>query len=299
MSENGTEPKAVSVGILKGGVGKSTISVNLSDRLARPGGDNDVLFVDLDPNGHATKGLGFEEHYSDDDSLHLGNALPLERYDDGSVRDVVRPTGFGFDILPSHKEMENVQTYIQELIGPRTRIKGDVVDPLLGDEYDYIVTDAGAYEGVLPDSALVATGNILLPITPAEEAIQGLGQTIERQIKPLKQEIGLDIMAIVPNRLSKRIDHHNNDRYLIEALNRQPSLARNLPGFARIDEEEFERIDSGELRPLPKPGIRDRDAFSQAYRERKPLAAYDPDNDQIERLDELARIVENGGVSYE
>ena len=129
------EPRAVSVSILKGGVGKSTIAINLSDRLAAK--DNDVLFIDLDPNGHASVGLGFKDVYQDGDDI--GDVI----LDDGnaSPQDVIHKSGFGFDILPSTSRLETVENLLRSASFPDVRVRQQVVDPLLGDEYDYIVTD--------------------------------------------------------------------------------------------------------------------------------------------------------------
>lgn len=283
-----SSPRAVSVSLLKGGVGKSTIAINLSERLAAK--DHNVLFIDLDPNGHASVGLGFKDVYQEGDDI--GDVI----LDDGDAdpSDVILETGFGFDILPSTKRLETVENMLRSSSFPDVRVRQNIVEPLLGDEYDYIVTDSPAYRGKLADNALVATQNLMVPLTPGSESLAGFERTAERQLSPLREQIGLDILAIVPNRLSNRIDQRNDDRELVQSLNED--FTQYVPEFARITEDEFEQIDNGQMRPLPKPGIRERNAVSKSFSERKPLAHYDPDNDQIDHFNTLAEIVINGGT---
>lgn len=282
------QPRAVSVSILKGGVGKSTIAVNLTDRLAAKG--HNALFIDLDPNGHASVGLGFKDVYQDGDDI--GDVI----LDEGELEpeDVIHETGFGFDVLPSSNRLETVENLLRSSSFPDVRVRQKIIEPLLGEDYDYIVTDSPAYRGKLSDNALVATQNLMVPLTSGGEALAGFERMIERQVKPLREQIGLDILAIIPNRVSNRIDQHTDDRELIEALNRD--FPSKVPGFAQITEKEFEDIDNGEKNPLPKPGIRERNAVSKSFNEKMPLAHYDPDNDQVENFDILADIVINGGT---
>lgn len=286
------EPRAVSVSILKGGVGKSTISVNLADRLAARG--HDVLFIDLDPNGHASYGLGFESAYKGD--LSIGDIL-LNGNEGVTFGDVIYPTDFGFDVLPSSGSLEMVESKLKNVSFGDVRLRQRLVDPLLGEEYEYIVIDSPAYRGKLSDNGLVATQNMILPLTPERESLAGFKRTMERQIKPIREQIGLNILAITPNRLGSRIDQQTMDRKLVEDLNR--NFPEHVPEYARISPEEFERIDDGEMVPLPKPGIRNRAAVSEAFSDGKPLGQYQPNNDQVECFDELARIVEVGGTNHE
>jgi len=281
---DGPQPRAVSVSILKGGVGKSTIAINLADRLSTRG--RSVLFVDLDPNGHASHGLGFEDAYRGEYSI--GDVL-LDG--EGDFDDVIHPTDHGFDVLPSSDDLETVESELKNVSFGDVRLRQRLVEPLLGDRYHYVVIDSPAYRGKLSDNGLVASQNLILPLTPQRESLAGFERTLERQIKPISEQIGLNILAITPNRLSGRIDQQTLDRELVEDLNM--SFPEHVPEYARITEKEFEKIDTGELRP-PKPGIRERTAVSKAFSEGKPLAAYDPDNDQIECFEELARMVEVG-----
>lgn len=281
------EPRAVSVSILKGGVGKSTIAVNLVDRLAAQG--NDVLFIDLDPNGHASIGLGFKKEYQS--GADIGDVL-LDNTN-ATPSDIIYSTEFGFDVLPSSNDLEMVEDQLRSASFADIRLRQNIVEPLLGDTYDYIITDSPAYRGKLSDNALIATQNLLLPLTPGHEALAGFERTMERQIAPIRQQIGLDILALVPNRLSQAIHIQTDDRILLEQLNRE--FPEYVPQFARITEEQFAELDDGESLGF-KPGIRDRNAFTKAFGEGKPLAHYAPECDQIDCLDELARVIESGGV---
>lgn len=282
-----TDPRAVSISMLKGGVGKSTIAVNLARQLAAH--DHNVLLIDLDPNGHASVGLGFGEQYHDTNE-DIGDVF-FEEADPGSV---IYDTGYEFDILPSSEELEQVEREIVvgDVFQPSALLKREVITPLLGEEYDYIVTDSPAYRSRLTDNALVATTNLMLPLAPGNEAMSGLERTIERQLAPLRKHLDVDVLALVPNMLSSRIDQQTQDRQLLERLNSHDNLQGRIPNFARIT--DWDAVDAGENELVP--GIRDRTSITKAYGEQKPLLDYDPDCDQLACFEELAHIVEAGGV---
>ncbi|USZ72400.1 ParA family protein [Natronosalvus halobius] len=280
--------RAVSVVILKGGVGKSTISMNLARQLTERGR---VLFADLDPNGHATNGLGFGDAYRDE--LTLGDVI-LDK-GDATAGDLIVETSFGFDLLPSSNTLEDVEKDLAGALQGSARVKTKIVDPLLGERYDYIVFDCPAYPGMLNNNALVATQNVIIPLEPGSSSIGGYKRTMDRLIKPAREYIDIEVLALVPNKLRERIDQRTEDRELLENLNTAEATQGKIPNFARITPAEFDAIDDGEMQP-PKPGVRYSAALSKSLKAHQPLLDYDPENSQVENFEELASIVANGGV---
>jgi chromosome partitioning protein len=96
----------VSVALQKGGVGKTTVAINLADRLAARG--RDVLLVDLDQQGNATEGVGLDGAYEDEP--HLGHVLDTDN--DATLADVVRQAS-GFHVVPAHADLDEVADQIR------------------------------------------------------------------------------------------------------------------------------------------------------------------------------------------
>lgn len=268
--------RAACVSLQKGGVGKTTIAINLAERLAAR--DNEVLLIDLDQQGNATEGIGLDEYYKADQ--HLGHVLTE---DDGPDPEAVIHSAHNFDAIPAHEDYDDLEDKVRNSTFGMLWLRRKVVNPLLGDEYDYIIIDAPPNLGPLSDAAMIATGNVIVPLLMSEPSVSGFERMVEQQIKPIQNEVDLGILAIVPNGLSG----NNEEKRIIADLEESP-FGKHLPQFGRST--HFGQSDS------PGPGIRDRIAFSRAWREGVPLADYDPESDMLERLDELAQIVERGEV---
>lgn len=272
------------VSLLKGGVGKSTIALNIADRLATRG--HETVLIDLDKDGHMTTQLGYEDVY--DREANLGDAL----IDGEDPRKLLIETDFGVHLLPSSNELENVETRLKDERFADVKLRRNVVEPLINNGYDYVMIDAAGGRGKLSDNALIAVQRVIIPLIPRAGSINGLNKMIGRQISPIRENIGLDILAITPNIIRETMGQHNEHRTLVENLNRE--FGSFVPEYARIDPDIFNALDdpSRSLNTIPKPGIRERTAISQAFKQGMPVSEFDEDCDQIENFDHLADLVE-------
>ncbi|MFB6220057.1 MAG: ParA family protein [Halolamina sp.] len=264
--------RAVSVSLQKGGVGKTTIAINLADALAADG--EDVLLVDLDQQGNATEGVGLKAEY-EADSPHIGDVLTDD--DEVAVTEIIVARD-RFDMIPAHVDLDEIADRIRNSTFGMLWVRRRIVEPLLDDEYDYVVIDSPPSLGPLSDAALIGAGHAIVPLLMSEPSVSGFERMWDQQILPIRNEVDLELLAIVPNDLSG----NNEERRIIEDLENSP-FDEYLPAFARSD--HFDDPDS------PGPGIRHRIAFSRAWREGQTLREYDPDNDMLDRLDQLADIV--------
>jgi len=283
--------QAVTINILKGGEGKSSLALNIADRLSVRG--YDVLFVDLDPNGHITRGLEFDEVYNDP-THDLANTVIHEHT---PPEEWTYETDWEWDFLPASQKHGALERSLQNS-ADLTLLRDNLIQPFFdGGAYDYIITDGGGEYSMIGRSTYVATGQTMLPVTPGVESMSGLRQTFKRIINPIQEKINLDVLAVIPNRISNRIDYQYADRELLEKLNRSEKFSERVPNFARITPEQWDRIDNGEVDELPKPGVRESSAFHRAYQAGKPVGRHDPDAAVLDQIDELADIVEYGGIN--
>lgn len=291
-----SEPRAVAVNLLKGGSGKTTTAINLGRELAHR--NQQALVVDLDDNGHMTLNLGYEDLYEssdDDETPEQNNHAKKVIVDGDDPRDHIVPIAGGLDLFPAHENLESVQSALKEATMGTTRLKKNIIDPLLGDDYDYIVVDCPANRGKLNDNAMYATGNIILPLRPENGYESGLTNTMNRLVKEAREHFELNILAVVPTDLRARIDYETRDRSLLEALNGLGNADTIVPNFARLTPDDWAAIDAGEY-DGPLPGIRHRGAIDKAHDVGKPLRDHNADCDQLAYYAELAAIVEAGEV---
>lgn len=281
------QPRAVAVNVLKGGFGKSTTAINLARELAERNGN--TLLIDLDDNGHTTFNMGYRNRYEGDNHIH--NIL----INGADPPDAIVPVTDSLDLLPSHEALEEVETNLQSAMASSQRLHRHVVKPLLGDTYQYIVIDTPANRGKLNDNALFAAKNLIVPLRPESGWESGITQTNKRLIQEARQYFDLELLALMPTGLSERLDHETRDRNLLYAINSRDELAPYVPNFARLTRDDWKAIDNGGYTG-PLPGIRYRASIDKAHRARQTLRDYDPDCDQLACYDELAQIVEYGGV---
>ncbi|EMA43582.1 MULTISPECIES: ParA family protein [Halococcus] len=277
--ENG-ESRAIAIANNKGGVGKTSISINLADRLAKRG--HDVLVIDTDPSGNLTEGVGLKDAFQN--GTHFGQFLDDDEDEDVGFSDIIVPgeeTGLPFDVMPSHEDLAHYQTRIDSKRMSMTWMDEQIVQPLLEQVYDFIVIDTEASpDSLWMDSAIYAAGNVIVPLDDGGESVSGFEMLRDRQIDPIRKHRDVDILALVPNETS----NNNELRELIEILEEQ--YPEYTPSFARI-----ERFDDS-----VGPGIRDRIQIKRAWKDGIPLSEYEPDHEMIERFDVLADIAERGGV---
>lgn len=269
---------AVSVALQKGGVGKTTIAINLAERLAARG--NKTLLIDLDQQGNATEGVGLADVYDAD--THLGHVL--DDSDETGIDDIVRPAAgdTDLDVLPGHKDLDTVEDTIRNTRFAELWVQRRIVDPLLENGYDKIVVDSPPDLGPLSDASLIGTQNVIVPMKMSEPSVSGFERMFTQQILPIRQELDVNIAAIVPNHLSG----DNEEKRIIGDLE-DSQFSEHLPAFARST--HFDDPSS------PGPGIRKAIELKRAWREGVPLATFAPNHDMLDRLDQLADVVENGG----
>ena len=152
----------------KGGVGKTTTSVNLGACLADAG--KKVLLIDLDPQGNATSGLGIDKKDIDESVYDvLINDVDLKKV-------ILHSSHQGLDIVPTTIALSGAEDELTNLMARETRLKdafGDVKD-----EYDYILIDCPPSLGLLTINAFTACDSILIPVQSEYYALEGLSQLL-------------------------------------------------------------------------------------------------------------------------
>lgn len=216
--------RVITVSNQKGGVGKTTTTVNLSAALARSGAK--VLVIDLDPQGNASTALGVE-HRAETPSV----------YDvvvnDGEVADVVQKSP-EFDTLfciPATIHLAGAEIELVSLVAREQRLSRALSEYLsatekAGDRYDYVFIDCPPSLGLLTINAFVAASEVLIPIQCEYYALEGLSQLlrniqlIEKHLNP-KLKVSSILLTMYDGRtnLAQQVVADVREHFPDEALN--------------------------------------------------------------------------------
>lgn len=217
--------KVISVANQKGGVGKTTTTVNLGAILARKG--KKVLLIDADPQGNATSGLGVEKE------------VEFSTYDilvnDTEMQEAIQNTMIkNLKVCPSNMDLAGAEVELVSMMSREQRLKEKLEE--MKNKFDYILIDCPPSLGLITLNSFTASDSVLIPVQCEYFALEGLGQllnTINLVKKHLNKNIQIegalltmyDIRTNLSNQVVKEVKKYFNNKVYRTVIPRNVRLS--------------------------------------------------------------------------
>jgi len=188
--------KIIAIANQKGGVGKTTTSVNLAASLGVL--EKKVLLIDADPQANASSGLGVNV-----DAVKIGSYQVLEHTQ--SVKDtIVKSNAPNVDIIPAHIDLVAIEIELVDKNEREYMLKKAIAD--IKSDYDYILIDCAPSLGLLTLNALTASDSVIIPIQCEYFALEGLGKLLNtiKSVQKIHNE-ALDIEGMLLTMFDSRL----------------------------------------------------------------------------------------------
>lgn len=217
--------KVISVANQKGGVGKTTTTVNLASILARRG--KKVLLIDADPQGNATSGLGVDKE------------VEFSTYDilvnDTEMQDTLQDTMIkNLKVCPSDINLAGAEVELVSMMSREQRLNEKLSE--IKEQFDYVLIDCPPSLGLITLNAFTASNSVLIPVQCEYFALEGLGQllnTINLVKKHLNKNIQIegalltmyDIRTNLSNQVVKEVKKYFNNKVYKTVIPRNVRLS--------------------------------------------------------------------------